>query len=86
MLMNRVRLQTAPDEIDAHTTMFYTTSSTYYQLGLRAAALIVSCLENEEKYGDQVQTQTEGDKQHGQSSQEAYGISQEEEAQVDSQV
>lgn len=71
--------QSASDEIDAHTTMFYTTSATYYTMGLRAAALIVSCLDNEEKYGNQVQTQSDGDKEHGQSSQEAYGVDEDKE-------
>lgn len=70
--------RSASDEIDAHTTMFYTTSATYYQMGLRAAALIAHCVENEDKYGDQVQTQSDGDKEHGQSSQEAYGLDDEE--------
>ena len=74
--------QTAPDEVEAHTTMFYTSSSSYYSLGLRAAALIVSCLENEERYGDQVHTQSDGDKEHGQSSKDAYGVDDGDEAQV----
>ena len=69
--------KSAPDEIDAHTTMFYTSSATYYQMGLRAAALISHCVENEDKYGDQIQTQSDGDKEHGQSSQEAYGVDEE---------
>jgi pimeloyl-ACP methyl ester carboxylesterase len=56
---------TASDEIDAHTTMFYTTSSSYYKLGLRAAELIVRCLDNEQRYGDQIQSQKEGDTEHG---------------------
>lgn len=50
-------------------------------MGLRAAALIVTCLENEDKYGDQVQTQTDGDKEHGQTSQEAYGVDEDSEQQ-----
>jgi hypothetical protein len=58
--------------------MFYTSSSSYYHLGLRTAALIISCLENEEQYGDQVQTQTNGNKEHGQSSEDAYGFKEEE--------
>lgn len=58
--------------------MFYTSSSSYYHLGLRAAALIISCLENEEKYGDQVHTQSDGDKEHGKSSQDVYGVKEEE--------
>lgn len=57
--------KTASDEIDAHTTMFYSTSSSYYHLGLRAAALIVRCIDNEQKYGDQVHSQREGDQEHG---------------------
>lgn len=57
--------RTASDEIDAHTTMFYSTSSSYYHLGLRTAALIVRCIDNEQKYGDQIHSQREGDQEHG---------------------
>ncbi|PWN33932.1 uncharacterized protein FA14DRAFT_161547 [Meira miltonrushii] len=57
--------KTASDEIDAHTTMFYSTSSSYYHLGLRTAALIVRCIDNEQKYGDQIHSQQEGDQEHG---------------------
>ncbi|UZJ52358.1 hypothetical protein CBS101457_001678 [Exobasidium rhododendri] len=70
--------KSAPDEIDAHTTMFYTSSSSYYHLGLRSAALITTCLENEEQYGDQVHTQSNGNREHGQSSEDAYGVKEEE--------
>jgi hypothetical protein len=77
ILLSSVITQSAPDEVDAHTTMFYTSSYSYYNLGLRASALIVSCLENEQRYGDQVHTQSDGDKEHGQSSEDAYGIKEE---------
>lgn len=55
----------ATDEVDAHMTMFYSSSYSYYQLGLRAAALIVRCLDNEQRYGDQIHAQHEGDQEHG---------------------
>lgn len=58
--------------------MFYTSSASYYHLGLRAAALIISCLENEERYGDQVHTQSDGDKEHGLKSEAVYGVKDEE--------
>lgn len=64
--------RTAADEIDAHTSMFYSSNSAYEHIGKRTAALIVRCLENEDEYGDQTRAQVLGDLEHGASDEEAY--------------
>lgn len=52
--------------------MFYASNAAYEQVGKRAAALIVRCLDDEARYGDQVHAQQLGDQEHGVSDEEAY--------------
>ncbi|PWN49455.1 hypothetical protein IE53DRAFT_369752 [Violaceomyces palustris] len=50
----------ASDEVDAHISMFNPKGNPlYFDLGLRSAALIGLCLENEQEFGDQSRSQAQ---------------------------
>ncbi|TKY84862.1 hypothetical protein EX895_005942 [Sporisorium graminicola] len=52
----------ACDEVDAHISMFSAKNNPrYFDLGLKTSGLIAVCLDNESRFGDQVQAQKESE-------------------------
>lgn len=59
----------AADEVEAHVGMFSPkANSSFYELGLRSAALIGTVLENERFFGDQIRSQAETEEVPGEES------------------